>query len=90
VRCQYQRHRSHANAVYPLHTFVSQLVTQQAQRKLVLEEQVKKCAQYRDVVISIVREYLNGIIDHMTDMVAQMHKYYTTFENSYENVVLRS
>lgn len=26
----------------------------------------------------------------MTDIVAQLHKYYTSFKNSYENVLIRS
>jgi hypothetical protein len=51
---------------------------------------MKKCVQNRDVVLSVIKEYLNGLIDHMTDFVSQLHKYYTTFENSYESLLIRS
>lgn len=90
VRCQYQRHRMHPTSIYPLHTFVSKLITEVSSKKLLLEEQVQKCLKHREVVISIIKEHLNALIEHMVDFVAQMYKYYTSFENSYENVLIRS
>ncbi|CAD8153886.1 unnamed protein product [Paramecium pentaurelia] len=90
VRCQYQKHRFHPNSVYPLHTFVSQLINQLSSRKIILEEQRKKCNLYRDVVISILRDYLNSIIEHMSLLVASLHKYFTSFENAFETTIIKS
>lgn len=45
---------------------------------------------YRDVVITILRDYLNNIIEHMSIVVASLHKYFTSFENSYETTIIKS
>ncbi|KAM3135700.1 hypothetical protein pb186bvf_012229 [Paramecium bursaria] len=90
VRCSYQKHRFHPNFVYPIHTFVSQLIQQLQNRKISIDEQKQKCTQYRDLAISILRDYLSSIIDHLSVLVAQIHRYFTIFENSYENTIIKS
>lgn len=42
------------------------------------------------MVISILKDYLNDVIEHMSIIVASLHKYYSIFENSFETTVIKS
>lgn len=69
---------------------MSNLISSQTEKKVFLNAEVENCLRFRDILISMAKEFVDSLIDHFSIFVASVHKYYTIFENEFEDNMIKS
>lgn len=89
-RCVFYKHKDHEQKIVPLNKFVADLIKNQTDKKLVLEDELKKCRRYKEFALDQIREFVDNVIERFERFVAQIHKYYNIFENQFEDAMIKS
>ncbi|KAL4509136.1 hypothetical protein ABPG72_018067 [Tetrahymena utriculariae] len=89
-RCIHLRHSNHPTKIVSLRSFISDLIQSQTDKKSILKNEVENCTRYRNLLISMAKEFIDSLIDHFSVFVASVHKYYNIFENEFEDSMIKS